>query len=130
MLHIDDEPTVYHMGDTDIFADMALVNELHAPQVGLVPVGDRFTMGGAVAALACQRYFNFETVVPMHYGTFPIIDQTPETFVTGMGPGPTEVLTPKTGRNGRYLINCPVAKGGNALYSVRGKFEPGEPSCP
>ncbi|MEO1986064.1 MAG: metal-dependent hydrolase [Martelella sp.] len=97
MLHIDDEPTTYHMGDTDIFADMALINELHAPQVGLVPVGDRFTMGGAVAALACQRYFNFETVLPIHYGTFPIIDQTPESFVTGMASGPTEVLTPKPG---------------------------------
>ncbi|WP_174800473.1 metal-dependent hydrolase [Martelella limonii] len=97
MLHIDDEPTIYHMGDTDIFSDMALINELHTPQVGLVPIGDRFTMGGAVAALACQRYFNFETVIPMHYGTFPIIDQTPDSFVTGMGPGPTEVLTPKPG---------------------------------
>ena len=42
-------------------------------------------------------YFNFETVLPIHYGTFPIIDQTPESFVTGMASGPTEVLTPKPG---------------------------------
>ncbi|MBB4121550.1 metal-dependent hydrolase [Martelella radicis] len=97
MLHIDDEPTLYHMGDTDIFADMALINELHAPAIGLVPVGDRFTMGGAVAALACKRYFSFDTVIPCHYGTFPIIDQTPEAFVSGMAGGPTEVATPKPG---------------------------------
>lgn len=97
VLHIDDEPTVYHMGDTDIFSDMALINELHQPSIGLVPVGDRFTMGGAVAALACKRYFTFDTVIPIHYGTFPIIDQTPEAFVEGMGAGPTEVRTPKPG---------------------------------
>ncbi len=84
VLHIDGEKTVYHMGDTDIFGDMALINELHQPQVGLVPVGDRFTMGGAVAALACQRFFNFEIAIPCHFGTFPIIDETADAFVQGM----------------------------------------------
>ena len=69
------------MGDTDIFSDMALINELHQPDIGIVPIGDRFTMGGAVAALACQRFFNFKHAIPCHYGTFPIIDQTPEKFV-------------------------------------------------
>jgi len=79
------------MGDTDIFSDMALINELHQPDIGLVPVGDRFTMGGAVAALACQRYFNFKTAIPCHYGTFPIIDQTADKFVSGMEGSKTEV---------------------------------------
>ena len=64
---------------------MALINELHMPQIGLVPIGDRFTMGGAVAALACQRYFKFETIIPCHYGSFPIIDQTADSFVAAMG---------------------------------------------
>jgi L-ascorbate metabolism protein UlaG (beta-lactamase superfamily) len=84
MLHFDDEASIFAMGDTDIFSDMALIDELHKPDIGLVPIGDRFTMGGAVAALACQRYFNFKTVIPCHYGTFPIIDQTPEKFLAGM----------------------------------------------
>lgn len=97
MLHFEDGPTVYHMGDTDIFSDMALINELHQPEVGLVPIGDRFTMGGAVAALACQRYFNFRYVVPCHYGSFPIIDQTPEKFVAGMEGAQATVETPKAG---------------------------------
>ncbi len=70
VLHFDDEPTLYHMGDTDIFSDMALVQELHEPEIGIVPIGDRFTMGGAVAALACQRYFKFNTAIPCHYGSF------------------------------------------------------------
>lgn len=97
MLHFDDEPTLFHMGDTDIFSDMALINELHQPDIGIVPIGDRFTMGGAVAALACQRYFKFSTVIPCHYGSFPIIDQTPEKFVAGMEGTKTRVETPKPG---------------------------------
>ncbi|ULJ73790.1 metal-dependent hydrolase [Rhizobium gallicum] len=97
MLHFDDEASLLHMGDTDIFSDMALLNELHQPDIGIVPIGDRFTMGGAVAALACRRYFNFKTAIPCHYGTFPIIDQTPEKFVSGMEGSKTQVKTPKQG---------------------------------
>jgi L-ascorbate metabolism protein UlaG (beta-lactamase superfamily) len=97
VLHFEDEPALYHMGDTDIFSDMQLIKELHQPDIGLVPIGDRFTMGGAVAALACQRYFDFKTAIPCHYGTFPIIDQTPEKFVAGMDASRTRVLTPKPG---------------------------------
>ena len=97
VLHFPEDKTLYHMGDTDIFSDMALINELHEPKIGLVPIGDRFTMGGAVAALACQRFFQFETVVPCHYGSFPIIDQTPDTFVEGMKGTATKVLVPKVG---------------------------------
>ena len=92
------EPVVYHMGDTDIFSDMALINELHAPQIGLVPIGDRFTMGGAVAALACRRFFNFETVVPCHYKTFDLLDQTPDKFVEGMEGSGTKVVVPELGK--------------------------------
>lgn len=84
VLHIDDEPTVLHMGDTDIFSDMALINELHQPQIGIVPIGDRFTMGGAVAALACRRYFSFDKIIPCHYGSFPIIDQTADSFLSAL----------------------------------------------
>ncbi|MEJ8476465.1 metal-dependent hydrolase [Roseibium algae] len=79
------EPVVYHMGDTDIFGDMALINELFAPKVGIVPIGDRFTMGGKVAALACNRFFDFETIIPCHFGTFPILDQNADTFIGGLG---------------------------------------------
>ena len=90
-----DGKTVYHMGDTDIFADMGLINELYRPQIGIVPIGDRFTMGARTASLACKRFFNFETVVPCHYGTFPNVDQTPDQFVTEMGEN--RVLVPELG---------------------------------
>jgi len=98
VFHFEDEPTLYHMGDTDIFSDMALIDELHRPEIGIVPIGDRFTMGGAVAGLACQRYLKFSTVVPCHYGSFPIIDQTADKFVAAMeDANGTKVEVPKAG---------------------------------
>lgn len=97
VLHFTDEPTLLHMGDTDIFSDMALINELHEPQIGIVPIGDRFTMGGAVAALACRRYFNFSTILPCHYGTFSILDQTPDKLIAGMEEDAGKVKVPAVG---------------------------------
>lgn len=97
VFHFDDAPTLYHMGDTDIFSDMKLIDELHQPEIGIVPVGDFFTMGGAVAALACQRYLNLKTAIPCHYGTFPLLEQTPEKFVKGMAGSKTTVSVAKIG---------------------------------
>ena len=84
VLHIEGEKTVYHMGDTDIFGDMALISELHQPQIGIVPIGDRFTMGGAVAGLACRRYFDFEMILPCHFASFGMIDQNADKFLAGL----------------------------------------------
>jgi len=88
--------TIYHMGDTEIFGDMALVEEFFAPKVGFVPIGDRFTMGAKSAALACKRYFKFDTIVPIHYGTFPIIDQTADKFIAAAEG--QKVLVPEIGK--------------------------------
>lgn len=97
VFHFSSAPTVYHMGDTDIFSDMQLIDELHKPAVGLVPVGDGFTMGGAVAALACRRYLRLKAAIPCHYGTFPLLEQTADAFVTAMEGAPTEVKVPRIG---------------------------------
>jgi L-ascorbate metabolism protein UlaG (beta-lactamase superfamily) len=102
MLHFEDEMSLLHMGDTDIFTDMGLINELHQPDIGIVPIGDRFTMGGAVAALACQRFFDFKHAIPCHYGTFPIIDQTADKFVKGMEGSRTQVQAPQPGASLSY----------------------------
>jgi L-ascorbate metabolism protein UlaG (beta-lactamase superfamily) len=99
MLHFEDEPSLLHMGDTDIFSDMALINELHRPEIGIVPIGDRFTMGGAVAALACRRFFSFAKVIPCHYGSFPIIDQTADAFVEAMEDDAQNVVVPRSGES-------------------------------
>ena len=79
-----DGRTLYHMGDTDIFGDMALIAELHRPDIGIVPIGDRFTMNGRTAAIACRRYFNFSVVLPCHYRTFPLLAQSADSFVQSM----------------------------------------------
>jgi L-ascorbate metabolism protein UlaG (beta-lactamase superfamily) len=92
------EPTVYHMGDTDIFSDMALIAEIHQPKIAMVPIGDRFTMNPRTAAMAVKRFFKLETVIPCHYGSFPIIESTPDAFVAEMQGHATKVLVPEKGR--------------------------------
>ncbi len=87
--------TLLHMGDTDIFSDMALINELWKPDIGIVPIGDRFTMGARTAAMACKRFYNFETAIPCHYGTFGLLDATADRFVAEMGG--KGVTVPKVG---------------------------------
>ncbi|MDX2202715.1 MAG: metal-dependent hydrolase [Hyphomicrobiaceae bacterium] len=89
--------TLYHMGDTDVFADMALIEELHKPDIGIVPIGDRFTMGARTAAFACKRFFRFSTIVPCHYGTFAgMLDPDADKFVAEMGG--QAVVVPKVGQ--------------------------------
>lgn len=77
--------TVYHMGDTDMFGGMELIAEFHKPDVGIVPIGDRFTMGAKAAAFACKKFFSFKTVLPCHYGTFEgMLDPDASKFVAEM----------------------------------------------
>lgn len=91
------EKTLYAMGDTGIFGDMQLIADIYEPKIGLVPIGDRFTMGGKLAAMACRRFFQFETVVPCHYGTFGLIDPDESKFVEGMKGSTTKIVVPKRG---------------------------------
>jgi len=72
-------PTIYHTGDTDLFSDMALVSRFHNVDVMLVCIGDHFTMGPDRAAEAV-KLVNPSQVIPMHYGTFPVLTGTPEAF--------------------------------------------------
>ncbi|MCB1503994.1 MAG: metal-dependent hydrolase [Hyphomicrobiaceae bacterium] len=88
-------PVLLHMGDTDVFSDMALINELWRPEIGIVPIGDRFTMGARTAAYACRTYFKFKTVIPCHFGSFPIIAPNADAFVAEMQGA--SVTLPKVG---------------------------------
>jgi len=72
-------PTIYHTGDTDLFSDMALVKRFHKIDVMLVCIGDHFIMGPARAAEAVKLVVP-KVVIPMHYGTFPVLTGTPEAF--------------------------------------------------
>lgn len=92
-----DQPVVYHMGDTDLFGDMALIHELHKPEIAMVPIGDRFTMSSKTAALAVQRFFKLKHVIPCHYGSFPILEANADSFVTAMQGHDTHVIVPSVG---------------------------------
>jgi L-ascorbate metabolism protein UlaG (beta-lactamase superfamily) len=72
-------PTIYDTGDTDEFADMALIPKAHKIDVMLCCIGDHYTMGPERAADAVQMV-GPRIVVPMHYGTFPILTGTPAAF--------------------------------------------------
>lgn len=91
------EKTLYFAGDTDIFSDMALIDEIYQPKIGILPIGDRFTMGGAVAALAARRFFHFDVAIPCHYGTFGLLDPTADKFVEAMAGSSTKVVAPAPG---------------------------------
>ncbi len=97
VLRTKEGKTVYHMGDTDVFSGMELINELHKPDIGIVPIGDRFTMGAKSAAFACKKFFRFSTILPCHYGTFPgMLDPNADAFVTEMSG--ENVVVPSVGK--------------------------------
>lgn len=72
VLHVGGK-TIYHCGDTDIFSDMALIGELYKPDIALIPIGDRFTMGPEIASRAADL-IGAPRVVPIHYNTWPPIE--------------------------------------------------------
>ena len=84
VLEIDDGPTLYHAGDTGFFSSMALIKERYAPQIALLPIGGHYTMDPQGAALAV-KLLGAKTVLPMHYGTFPLLAGTPAELKAALG---------------------------------------------
>ena len=76
---IDSGKVVYHAGDTCVFGDMKLIGELYKPDVALLPIGGFFTMDPRQAAMA-TGLINPKIAIPMHYGTWPPIEQDPKEF--------------------------------------------------
>lgn len=87
--------TIYFAGDTDVFGDMALIAELHNPEVAFLPIGGWYTMGPRKAAKAAQLV-GARTVVPMHFATFPILTGTPAELTELVGGG-VEVIDVRPG---------------------------------
>ena len=88
-----DGRTLYFSGDTDVMADMGVFEALHHPEIGILCAGGHFTMGMERAAFAARTFFNFRTVIPCHYRTFPLLEQSAEELKAGL-PG-VNVLTPE-----------------------------------
>jgi L-ascorbate metabolism protein UlaG (beta-lactamase superfamily) len=76
VLTLPDGFRIYHAGDTNVFSDMALIGELYRPDLALLPIGDFYTMGPREAAKACEL-LAVPRVIPMHWGTFPVLVGTP-----------------------------------------------------
>jgi len=77
VLRLPDGRSIYFAGDTNVFSDMALIQELYQPELAFLPIGDLYTMSAREAALAC-RLLKPKKVIPMHFGTFPPLTGTPE----------------------------------------------------
>ncbi|SFB25019.1 L-ascorbate metabolism protein UlaG, beta-lactamase superfamily [Lentibacillus halodurans] len=81
-----DGKTVYHVGDTGLFSDLKLIGDMNDIDIAFVPIGDNFTMGPDDALIASD-WINATTVVPVHYNTFPMIEQDPDDFVSKVKTG-------------------------------------------
>ncbi|NMH71828.1 metal-dependent hydrolase [Bacillus sp. RO2] len=86
-----DGKTIFHAGDTALFSDMKLIGQLNDIDVAFLPIGDNFTMGPDDAVLAA-KWLDASTVVPIHFNTFPVIEQNPHDFVSKLPEGVGRVL--------------------------------------
>jgi L-ascorbate metabolism protein UlaG (beta-lactamase superfamily) len=77
VLTLPDHRTIYFAGDTNVFSDMQLIEQLYHPELVFLPIGDLFTMSPREAALACCL-LKPKKVIPMHFGTFPALTGRPE----------------------------------------------------
>ncbi|MGH2396561.1 MAG: MBL fold metallo-hydrolase, partial [bacterium] len=67
---------IYHAGDTNVFGDMQIIHELYQPEIAMLPIGDLFTMSPREAACAA-KLLKPKVIVPMHFGTFPVLTGKP-----------------------------------------------------
>lgn len=91
VVRLENDQSLYFAGDTALFSDMKLIGELYKPDIAFLPIGDRFTMGPDTAAMAA-RWLGVKQVVPMHWGTFPLLTGTPEQLKQHLGSGEIQVL--------------------------------------
>ncbi|HEX3354085.1 MAG: metal-dependent hydrolase [Terriglobales bacterium] len=85
---------IYHAGDTNVFGDMAIIRDLYAPDIAMIPIGDHYTMSPREAAYACSL-LKAKTVIPMHFGTFPVLTGRPSDLQK-LAPG-VEIVEMKPG---------------------------------
>ena len=86
---------ILHVGDTALYGDMKLFGERYKPDVAMLPIGDNFTMGPEDAAEAASLW-GVKSVIPMHYGTFPVLTGTVEAFRKALSPR-IKLLAPAPG---------------------------------
>jgi L-ascorbate metabolism protein UlaG (beta-lactamase superfamily) len=100
VIELENGKRIYHAGDTALFGDMRLIGELYQPDLACLPIGGHFTMDPRAAARAVQL-LGVKLVVPIHYGTFPILAGTPAQLrdeIASLGLDDVEVLLPEPGQ--------------------------------
>ena len=96
VVRLEDAMSIYFAGDTCLFGDMKLIGEMYAPAIAFLPIGDRFTMDPAQAARAAE-FLGVKQIVPMHWGTFPLLTGTPDALKALVEPRRIQVLDLKPG---------------------------------
>ena len=96
VVRLENGQTIYYAGDTSLFGDMKLIGEIYKPDIAFLPIGDRFTMGPDTAAIAA-KWLGVKQVVPMHWGTFPLLTGTPEQLKQHLAGTSIQVLELKPG---------------------------------
>ena len=96
-LRFADGRALYFAGDTNVFSDMQLIEQLYHPELAFLPIGDLFTMSPHEAALAC-RLLRAPKVIPMHFGTFPPLTGRPEELAKLIAGSGTAVWTLEPGK--------------------------------
>ncbi len=95
IIELENGRKIYHAGDTGIFSDMRdVINHIYQPEIALLPIGDRYTMGPFEAAIAAE-WINPKIIIPMHYNTYPAIEQNPLEFAD---------MVRKSNRNAEVVI--------------------------
>ncbi len=97
VMRLPDGRALYFSGDTNVFTDMALIQELYQPELAFLPIGDLFTMSPREAAVAC-RMLKTKKVIPMHFGTFPQLTGTPAQLAKLIAGTGTEVWELEPGK--------------------------------
>lgn len=95
IIHLENGLRILHAGDTALYGDMRLFGQRYKPDVAMLPIGDWFTMGPEDAAEAASLW-GVKTVLPMHYGTFPLLTGTVEDFKKALNPQ-IKLLAPAPG---------------------------------
>jgi L-ascorbate metabolism protein UlaG (beta-lactamase superfamily) len=99
VVQLENGRRIYHAGDTALFGDMRLIGEMHRPDVAFLPIGGHFTMDPIAAARAVEL-LGVSAVVPIHYGTFPILAGTPDELreeLERLGLDDVRVIAPEPG---------------------------------
>jgi L-ascorbate metabolism protein UlaG (beta-lactamase superfamily) len=103
VIELEDGLRVYHSGDTDVFGDMALIRELHRPDIAFLSIGGHYTMDPRGAAKAIEL-LGVSRVVPIHWGTFDFLAGTPDQLRAALkarGLADVQVISPEPGETVR-----------------------------